>query len=271
MSATIKLKRGTTGQWTSANPTLSIGEIGIDTTLNKFKIGNGADAWASLEWATALPSEVIASASAGVANGVATLDGSGKVPSTQLPAISITSTYVVDSASAMTALVAQEGDVAVRTDLNKTYILAGAAASVLGNWQELLTPTDTVLSVDSMTGNVDLSSKYLTQSSASTTYAAKASPTFTGTPAAPTAAVGTNTTQLATTAFVNAEIANDAVLDSTFTTKGDIIAASAANTPVRVGVGTDGFLLTADSTQTAGVKWAAAPDSGFNPMLLMGA
>jgi len=37
-----------------------------------------------------------------------------------------------------------------------------------------------------------------------------ASPTFTGTPAAPTAAVGTNTTQIATTAFVNAEIANDA-------------------------------------------------------------
>lgn len=31
-----------------------------------------------------------------------------------------------------------------------------------------------------------------------------ASPTFTGTPAAPTAAVGTNTTQLATTAFVQA-------------------------------------------------------------------
>ena len=36
-----------------------------------------------------------------------------------------------------------------------------------------------------------------------------ASPTFTGTPAAPTAAQGTNTTQLATTAFVNAEIAAD--------------------------------------------------------------
>lgn len=32
---------------------------------------------------------------------------------------------------------------------------------------------------------------------------------FTGTPTAPTAAVGTNTTQIATTAFVNAEIAND--------------------------------------------------------------
>ena len=35
------------------------------------------------------------------------------------------------------------------------------------------------------------------------------SPTFTGTPAAPTASQGTNTTQIATTAFVNAEIAAD--------------------------------------------------------------
>ena len=36
--------------------------------------------------------------------------------------------------------------------------------------------------------------------------AALASPTFTGTPAAPTATVGTNTTQLATTAFVQAAL-----------------------------------------------------------------
>lgn len=37
-----------------------------------------------------------------------------------------------------------------------------------------------------------------------------ASPALTGTPTAPTAAVGSNTTQIATTAYVNAEIANDA-------------------------------------------------------------
>lgn len=39
--------------------------------------------------------------------------------------------------------------------------------------------------------------------------AALASPALTGTPTSTTAAVGTNTTQIATTAFVNAEIAND--------------------------------------------------------------
>ena len=49
-----------------------------------------------------------------------------------------------------------------------------------------------------------------------------ADPTFTGTPAAPTAAQGTNTTQIATTAFVNAEIAADTaakapLADPTFT------------------------------------------------------
>jgi hypothetical protein len=43
-------------------------------------------------------------------------------------------------------------------------------------------------------------------------YAKTASPTFTGTPAAPTAAVGTNTTQVATTAFVLGQAATTAPL-----------------------------------------------------------
>lgn len=51
------------------------------------------------------------------------------------------------------------------------------------------------------------------------------SPTFTGTPAAPTAAQGTNTTQLATTEFVNAEIAAD------ITGKADIASPTFTGTP----------------------------------------
>jgi len=39
-------------------------------------------------------------------------------------------------------------------------------------------------------------------------YAPIASPTFTGTPTAPTAAVGTNTTQIATTAYVTTAVAS---------------------------------------------------------------
>jgi len=98
---------------------------------------------------------------AGYANGLAPLDGSGKVPTDHLPALAISETSVVNSQANMLALTAQVGDVAVRTDVNKSFILTATPASTLGNWQELLTPTDAVLSVDGLTGAVDLSGSYL--------------------------------------------------------------------------------------------------------------
>jgi hypothetical protein len=41
--------------------------------------------------------------------------------------------------------------------------------------------------------------------------------------------------------------------------KGDIITATAADTPARLGVGTNGQLLYADSTAATGLKWDGAP------------
>ena len=42
---------------------------------------------------------------------------------------------------------------------------------------------------------------------------------------------------------------------ATLTTKGDLYAATAASTPARIGVGTDGQVLTAASAQSTGVNW----------------
>lgn len=49
----IKLRRGTASQWTTANPVLGAGEMGVETDTNKFKFGDGATAWTSLAYGVA--------------------------------------------------------------------------------------------------------------------------------------------------------------------------------------------------------------------------
>lgn len=44
----IQLRRDTAANWTSANPTLAAGEMGVETDTDQFKIGDGTTAWTSL-------------------------------------------------------------------------------------------------------------------------------------------------------------------------------------------------------------------------------
>jgi len=50
MTITIQHKRDTATNWTSNNPTLSAGEIGVETDTGKFKFGDGSTAWSSLNY-----------------------------------------------------------------------------------------------------------------------------------------------------------------------------------------------------------------------------
>ena len=52
MSNRIQIRRGTTSEWTAANPVLAVGEPGLDTTIGDIKLGNGVTAWASLPFVT---------------------------------------------------------------------------------------------------------------------------------------------------------------------------------------------------------------------------
>ena len=98
-----------------------------------------------------------ASKDVGTASGnVPVLDTNGKLIESILPAIAIVDTFVVASQAAMLALNAQKGDVAIRTDISKSFILQNTPASTLANWQELRTPADNVLSVNGKTGTVIL-------------------------------------------------------------------------------------------------------------------
>ena len=110
---------------------------------------------------TATDSQLVKGDGSGVSIGtgsgnIPVLNGSGKLADSVIPSIAITDTFVVATQVAMLALTAEVGDVAIRTDLNKSFILQTSPASVLANWQELKTPTDTVNSVNGQTGAVVL-------------------------------------------------------------------------------------------------------------------
>ena len=51
MAVQIQLRRDSSTNWTSANPTLALGELGLETDGYKYKIGDGATAWTSLGYA----------------------------------------------------------------------------------------------------------------------------------------------------------------------------------------------------------------------------
>jgi hypothetical protein len=79
------MRRGTTSEWNSADPILNEGEIGYNSTLTSFKIGDGESLWSELDYyqaaADITPNEIgaIASTEKNAADGVAGLDGNKNV------------------------------------------------------------------------------------------------------------------------------------------------------------------------------------------------
>ncbi len=64
MSVQIQVRRGTSAEWSSANPILAQGEQGYDVTVKQIKMGDGTTAWNDLSFPAAdlvTPSSVIAS------------------------------------------------------------------------------------------------------------------------------------------------------------------------------------------------------------------
>ena len=83
----------------------------------------------------------------------------GKLDSAVIPSIALSDIFTVTSEAEMLALTAETGDVAIRTDVNKTFILAASPATTKTNWKEILTPAAPVQSVNGKTGIVTLNAQ----------------------------------------------------------------------------------------------------------------
>ncbi len=274
MVARIQIRRDTSADWTSTNPTLSQGELGYETNTDKFKIGDGATTWNNLGYVIYTPSfsdilnKPTTVAGYGITDALTsvafnqltakptTVAGYGITDALTSVAFSdLTSTPntlsgygIVDAFSgAFSALTNKPNTIAgygITDAFNGTFsALTGKPTTVAGygitdafdgafssltnkpttiigygitdafnGTFSALTGTPTTIAgygiTDAFNGTFSaLTGKPTTLAGYSISDAAPiASPSFTGVPAAPTPALATNTTQLATTAFVTSKV-----------------------------------------------------------------
>lgn len=178
MSNTLRIKRSTS---TSAPTTLQNAEIAYSELSDKFFIGVGTGG------------------AGGSATSIVAIGGKGAF--TDLTSDQTVAGVKTFSSSPVVPTVTSSDS---STKAASTAFVKAQGYLVSGDLSGYLTASNAAATYQTLSGM----SAYLTTESASGTYAPISSPTFTGTPAAPTATAGTNTTQVATTAFVSTAVSN---------------------------------------------------------------
>lgn len=134
----IDLRRGTTAEWNSANPILANGEITWDSTVGKFKVGNGSSKWSALAYVLdAALATKLDSSLRGSVNGVASLDTSGKVPKSQLPASQVGTSLMGTYAARPSATTTAAGTIYYATNTMESYRSNGSSWDVIAAGSEL--------------------------------------------------------------------------------------------------------------------------------------
>jgi hypothetical protein len=112
----IQLRRGTEAQWTNTDPVLGAAEIGVELgTPNKFKIGDGSSLWSELDYfinSSAGAIDYIPLTQKAAANGVATLDANGAIPTGQLANLINSAPAALDTLSELAAALADDANFA---------------------------------------------------------------------------------------------------------------------------------------------------------------
>lgn len=115
----IQLRRDTAANWTSANPVLGAGEMGIETDTDQFKVGDGTTAWSSLAYG-GIQGPAGANGTDGVVAATApiTYDAGTSTVGIDQTGISITASQLSDVTATAAELNVLDGITATTTELN---------------------------------------------------------------------------------------------------------------------------------------------------------
>jgi hypothetical protein len=263
MAIRIQVRRGTNTQWNTTDPVLNEGEFGYSTTDSQFKIGDGLTIWSELDYvpsATSLGSSLgdyIELTEKGAIDGVAELDGSKNI----LAPAGIIFEGTANNFETTLSVTDPTAD--------RTITLPNVTGTVIttGNLSD-------ITNAGTFTGSIVIEGA--TADDHELTLSA-GNPTADRTITFPDE---TGTVQLRVTDVSDTEIGylngvtsaiqtqlDARVEESLFDAKGDLLVGSADNTPAKLSVGTNGYILTANTSATNGVEWAAAP-AGYSPPTL---
>ena len=263
MATRIQVRRGSTSDWNTADPILNEGEFGYNTTLSQIKIGDGESAWSELDYLvsdgtldTSLGSYIPDTEKSAI-DGVAELDGSRNILA---PAGIVFEGTANDHETTLSVTDPTADRTITFPDVTGTVITTGNLSDITN----IGVFTSTIVMEGSTADDFELT-------------LSAGDPTADRTITFPDA---TGTVQLRVTDVSDEEIAHlngvtsgiqtqlDGKVDeSLFDAKGDLLVASADNTPAKLTVGTDGYILTANTSAANGIEWAAAP-VGYSPPTL---
>jgi hypothetical protein len=157
MATRMQQRRGTASQWTTANPILAAGEIGFETDTGEFRVGDGTNHWADLspfknllDLGGSLDDYILLTEKA-TADGVATLDGTGNVPVSQLqnlidgaPGTLDTLNEISDALLAIDGQVANAIDAAIVLEVsNRNDAISAASSALEGDISDLANAVST--------------------------------------------------------------------------------------------------------------------------------
>ena len=154
MSSKILLRRGTAAQWSSANPILGIGELGIETDTLKIKIGNGSSTWSQLSsYANVTPAQLTSEINNLISAAPATLDTLNELAA----AINNDASFSTTVNNLLTGKVSKSGGDTITSSTASTVgLIVKAAASQTANLTEWQDSAGTVLAKVASSGALSI-------------------------------------------------------------------------------------------------------------------